>query len=79
MGSHSKDLERLARSLHGQKLEPNYIRHYLIENYQIDNKMVDQIFEKLNIKIPLKPGQKAPPKDAGGPSGPAKPNRQGFF
>jgi hypothetical protein len=74
--SHSKDLERLTRSLVGQKLELTYIRHYLIENYQIDNKTVDQIFEKLNLRMPLKPGQKAPPKDSGGP---AKPSRQGFF
>ena len=76
--SHSKDLERLTRSLAAQKLEPTYIRHYLIENFQIDNQTVDRIFAKLNIVMPLKPGQKAPPKDSGGP-GPNKPNRQGFF
>ncbi len=75
--SHSKDLERLARSLAAQKLELAYIRHYLIENYQIPNKTVDDIFAKLNLKEPLKAGQKRPAVDLGGP--PEKPNRQGFF
>jgi hypothetical protein len=73
---YSKDLERLARSLAAQKLELSYIRHYLIDNYQVDNKTVDDIFAKLNLREPLKPGQKPPAKEAGGP---AKPNRQGFF
>lgn len=76
--SHSKDMERLARSLIAQKLETTYIRHYLIENYQIDNKTVDAIFAKLNVREPLKPGQKPPPKDMGGPSKPPA-GRQGFF
>jgi len=75
--SHSKDLERLARSLAAQKLELAYIRHYLIENYQVPNKTVDEIFAKLNLREPLKPGQKPVANDSGGP--PVKPNRQGFF
>ena len=53
--SHTKDMERLARSLVGQKLELIYIRHYLIDNYQIDNKTVDAIVAKLNLHEPLKP------------------------
>jgi len=74
----TKDLERVTRSLLASKVDLNYIRHYLIENYQVDNAIVDQIYQRLNVRVPLKPGQKAPPKDAGGP-GPSKPSRQGFF
>ena len=59
----TRDLERLARSLQAQKTDATYIRHYLIENYQVDNKLVDQIFAKLNIRPEPKPGQKPSPTD----------------
>lgn len=45
----ARDMERLARTLAAQKLEPDYIRHYLMETYQIDAKTVDQIFERVGI------------------------------
>ena len=35
---YSKDLERLARSFFNQKLDREYIRHYLMETYQLDAK-----------------------------------------
>lgn len=69
----TRDLERLARSLVAQKTDVSYIRHYLIENYQVDDKLVDQIFAKLGIKPAPKPGQK-PGKDPGGD----RRSRQGF-
>ena len=74
----AKDVERLARSMIGQKLEYLYIKHYLQETYQLDAKLVEQILDKLGMQPPPKPGEKAKPKtDMGG--GPPKPNRQGFF
>jgi hypothetical protein len=54
----TRDIERVVRSMMAQKVEAAYIRHYLIENYQIDNKLVDQVFERLGVKVPPKPGQK---------------------
>jgi len=54
----TRDIERLARSLVAQKVDADYIRHYLVENYQVDNKLVDVIFAKLGIRPPPKPGQK---------------------
>ena len=69
----TRDLERVVRSLVAQKTEATYIRHYLIENYQVDNALVDQLFAKLGIKPATKPGQK-PGKDPGGDCR----SRQGF-
>lgn len=70
----TRDLERLARSLQAQKTDATYIRHYLIENYQVDSKLVDQIFAKLNICPEPKPGQKPSPKDGNAD----RRSRQGF-
>lgn len=61
----SKDLERVARSMLAQKIEVEYIRHYLIEAYQIDNKMVDHIFERIGYAPKLAKGAKPPPKEGG--------------
>ncbi len=44
-----KDLERLVRSLVRQRLDPDYIRHYLIETYQITSKTVDEVFTSLGV------------------------------
>ena len=66
----TRDLERVVRSLVAQKTDAVYIRHYLIENFQVDDKVVDQVFAKLNIRPPAKPGQK-PGKDD-------RRSRQGF-
>ena len=69
----TRDLERVVRSLAAQKTDAAYIRHYLIETYQVDDQLVDQLFAKLNIRPAVKPGQK-PGKD-----GPAdRRSRQGF-
>jgi hypothetical protein len=44
-----KDVERLARLMVAQKLDAVYIRHYLQETYQYDNKVIDLLFTKLGI------------------------------
>lgn len=69
----TRDLERVVRSLVAQKTDATYIRHYLIETFQVDNQLVDQIFAKLGVRPPAKPGQK-PGKD--GPDD--RRSRQGF-
>jgi hypothetical protein len=45
----TRELEKLARSLFAQKLEIEYIRHYLQETYQVDAQTVDYVFERANI------------------------------
>jgi hypothetical protein len=70
----SKDLERVARSMHGQRLERDYIRHYLIETYQLDPKAVDDLLEKVGVPKPVGRGQtpgKGPAKDG--------PIKKGFY
>lgn len=49
--AYSKDIERLVRSFVKQKLDIEYIRHYLMENYQLDRKMSDQILEKVGVVL----------------------------
>ncbi len=45
----TKDIERLVRSFVAQKMEPEYIRHYLMENYMLGPVAIDQIFTKLGV------------------------------
>lgn len=44
-----KDYERLVRSMNNQKLDPEYIRYYLIETYQVTNQIVDDIFTTVGV------------------------------
>jgi hypothetical protein len=44
---YSRDLERLVRTFIGQKLDLAYIRHYLVETYQLDLKTADEIIAKV--------------------------------
>jgi hypothetical protein len=44
---YSRDLERLVRTLVGQKLDREYISHYLVETYQIDLKTATNIIDKV--------------------------------
>lgn len=45
----TKDLERLVRSLVRQRLDPEYIRHYLIETFQVAEKTVDEVFKTVGV------------------------------
>ncbi len=72
-----KDIERVARSMHGQKLEREYIRHYLVETYQLDPTMVELVMQ--NAGIPAKPtgkGAASAAKDQPPREGPTK---KGFY
>lgn len=54
---HTRELESTVRDLVRQRTAPAYIRHYLMENYQVDPKMIDQVFAKLRIEErPAVPG-----------------------
>ncbi len=44
-----RDVERLARSLNAQRLDPAYIRHYLQDTYQVDDKLIDQVFATVGV------------------------------
>lgn len=44
---YSRDLERLVRTFAGQKLDREYIKHYLVETYQLDLKTADEIINKV--------------------------------
>lgn len=55
----SKDLERLVRTMARQRMDPEYIRYYLMETYQLTAKQLDEVFvatgvgkakEKFNTK-----------------------------
>jgi hypothetical protein len=45
----TKDLERLVRSLARQRLDPEYIRHYLSETYQLGEKQIDEVFKTVGV------------------------------
>lgn len=70
-----KDVERLARAFVKQKLDIDYIRHYLMEQFQLDRKTVESLLEKIGAV-------KAPDGNSKGPKKPDdkdKVKRQGFF
>lgn len=69
-----KDVERLARAFVKQKLDLDYIRHYLMEQFQLDRKTVESLLEKIGaVKAPdgLSKAAKKDDKD--------KVKREGFF
>ena len=60
----TKDLERLVRSMNAQKLDPEYIRYYIVETYQLTAKQVDEVFATVGVglKKARQPGAKIAPK-----------------
>jgi hypothetical protein len=72
-----KDYERLVRSMNNQKVDPEYIRHYLLETYQVTNQIVDDIFATVGVgakassKIPSEKAANAKASDKKAPG--AKP------
>ncbi len=45
----TRDYEKLARSMAAQKLEIEYIRHYLQEAYQLDKNTIDYVFDRIGL------------------------------
>jgi hypothetical protein len=44
---YTRELEKLARSFLAQKMDVAYVRHYLMETYQLDVKTADEIIAKV--------------------------------
>ena len=70
-----KDVERLARAFVKQKLDIEYIRHYLMEQYQLERKTIDSLLEKIGATHAADGHGKGPAK----PDDKDKVKRQGFF
>jgi hypothetical protein len=73
----SKDIERLVRAFVAQKLELEYIRHYLMENYQLDRRATDEILTKIGVKLPAPGRGGAAAGEAKGDKG--KVNKTSFY
>ncbi|MBA3937937.1 MAG: hypothetical protein H0X38_10780 [Planctomycetes bacterium] len=60
----TKDLERLVRSMNAQRLDPEYIRYYIVDTYQLTAKQVDEIFALVGVglKKSRQPGARIAPK-----------------
>ena len=73
--AYGKDIERIIRAFLAQKLDLEYIRHYLMDTYQLDARSVDQVFEKMGL------GGKTPSRRGGLSSEAGKPQvkRQSFY
>lgn len=46
---YSRDLERMVRTLHRQRCDHAYIRHYLQENYLLTDAIINQIFAACGV------------------------------
>jgi len=46
---YTRNLERVARDLKRQRCDVEYIRHYLMEEYQCDPPTVDRVLEKVGL------------------------------
>lgn len=44
-----RDIDRLARSLAGQRLDPLYIQHYLVETFAISMEAAEEVLIRLGI------------------------------
>lgn len=47
--AYSRDMERIARQFIRQKLDLEYVRHYLMETYQAGPELIDQIFARIGV------------------------------
>jgi hypothetical protein len=71
---YTKDLERLVRTMARQKMDPEYIRYYLIETYQLDAKTVDEVFKAQGVGATKeKFNTKHNPQSGGAKPAPRKP------
>jgi len=54
-----RDIEKVARALHAQNLELEYIRHYLMDSYQLGSDQVETVFKRIGLVQSSKlPGKK---------------------
>ncbi len=45
----TKDLERLVRTMARQKMDPEYVRYYLMETYQLTAKQIEEVFTSTGV------------------------------
>jgi hypothetical protein len=75
----TRDLERVARTMFSQRVSVEYLRHYLFETYQLDDKTLNQILEKIGA-VQSKGSGKAAAKTQPMPDkANDRRSRQGFF
>ncbi len=58
-----KDVERLARAFVKQRLDLEYVRHYLMEQFQLDKRTIEALLEKIGAVKPPDPMSKVPKND----------------
>jgi hypothetical protein len=74
----TKDLERIVRTMARQKMDPEYIRYYLMETYQLTAKQLDEVFVTVGVgKVKEKFNTKNNPA-TGGAGKPAIQQRKPF-
>ena len=74
----TKDLERLVRTMARQKMDPEYIRYYLMETYQLTAQQLDEVFASTGVgKVKEKFNTKSSPA-SGGAAKPAAQQRKPF-
>jgi hypothetical protein len=76
---YSRDLERLVRTFIGQKLDRDYIKHYLVETYQLDLKTADEIINKVAPQVMTRSGRQAAPAAKSEGINPPPIKRQKFY
>ena len=47
--AYTRDLERIVRQFKRQRLDPEYIAHYLMETYQADPKVIEEVFRACGL------------------------------
>ena len=66
---YTREIERLVRMFVGQKLDRVFIKHYIMENYQLDDRTAETVLERCGVKTVGKPGAPADKKGS----------KQGFY
>jgi len=70
----TKDLERLVRTMARQKVDPEYVRYYLMDTYQLTPKTVDEVFATVGFgQAKEKFNTKSNPQTGGAKPAPRKP------
>lgn len=73
----TRDIERLVRTMVAQRVDREYIRHYLQETYQLDDKSLDEVLNKMCPVAAGRGGRGRGHDEGGGAAPPIK--RQRFY
>jgi hypothetical protein len=47
---YTREIERLVRMFVGQKLDRVFIKHYIMENYQLDDRTAETVLDRCGVK-----------------------------